>query len=320
METSKLIDVTQIAPKNRHQIILGTFETLITGDSFRISNDHNPKPLFYEMREQWGDAVTWEYLLNGPDLWEVKIGKQAVKEQTIGEIVALDFRKAEVFKKFGIDFCCGGKASLAETCKEKGIDRILLEMELKKTAVDPIDPSQDFNNWEPSFLCDYIKNTHHKYVLKTLPELVFYTQKIAAVHGEHHPELIEVADLFETINTELLQHLKKEEEVLFPAIKEAFNTSGKELSTKPKSIISSEIERMSVEHELAGGAMDQINLITENYSVPDDGCSTYHVAFKMLSQFEDDLHRHVHLENNILYPKALLKETLNNTLVNEKSN
>jgi regulator of cell morphogenesis and NO signaling len=317
---SKLIDVTQIAPKNRHNIILGTFENLAAGESFRISNDHNPKPLFYEMREQWGEAVTWEYLINGPELWEVKIGKKAVKEQTIGEIVAADFRKAEVFKKYGIDFCCGGKVTIAEACADKGIDRLLIEMDLKKTAINPIDPSQDFNNWEPAFLCDYIKNTHHKYVLKTLPELVFYTQKIASVHGENHPELYEVVELFESISTELLRHLRKEEEILFPAIKEAFaNRQNNQLSGS-KNIISSEIERMSTEHEFAGGAMDRINELTKNYLVPDDGCSTYHVTFKMLSQFEDDLHRHVHLENNILYPKALVKETLNNTIVNEKSN
>jgi regulator of cell morphogenesis and NO signaling len=317
---SKLIDVTQIAPKNRHNIILGTFENLAAGESFRISNDHNPKPLFYEMREQWGEAVTWEYLINGPELWEVKIGKQAVKEQTIGEIVASDFRKAEVFKKYGIDFCCGGKVTISEACADKEIDRTLLEMDLRKAVVTPVDPSQDFNNWEPAFLCDYIKNTHHKYVLKTLPELVFYTQKIASVHGENHPELYEVAELFETINTELLQHLGKEEEILFPAIKEAFANSHNTQLSGSKNIISSEIERMSTEHEFAGGAMDRINELTENYLVPDDGCSTYHVTFKILSQFEDDLHRHVHLENNILYPKALVKETLNNTMVNEKSN
>ena len=317
---SELIDVTQIAPKNRHSIILGTFENLATGESFRISNDHNPKPLYYEMREQWGEAVTWEYIINGPELWEVKIGKQAVKEQTIGEIVAADFRKAEVFKKYGIDFCCGGKVTIAEACAEKGIDRILIEMDLKRTVVSPIDPSQDFNNWELSFLCDYIRNTHHKYVLKTLPELVFYTQKIAAVHGKHHPELIEVAELFEKINAELLQHLGKEEEILFPAIKEEFANSHNNQFSDSKNIIFSEIERMSTEHELAGGAMDRINQLTGNYAVPEDGCSTYHVTFKMLSQFEDDLHRHVHLENNILYPKALKKETLNNTILNEKSN
>ena len=193
-------------------------------------------------------------------------------------------------------------------------------MDLKKASLTPIDPTQDFNNWEPSFLCDYIMNTHHKYVLKTLSELEFYTQKIAAVHGEHHPELLEVANLFETINKELLQHLKKEEEVLFPAIKEAFSNSGTNRPSSPKGIIATEIERMSAEHELAGGAMDRINQITGKYAIPEDGCSTYHVSFKMLSQFEDDLHRHVHLENNILYPKALVKEILNNTLSNEKSN
>jgi len=151
------------------------------------------------------------------------------------------------------------------------------------------------------FLCDYIVNTHHKYVLKSLPELVSYTEKIASVHGERHPELKEVADLFSQINKELLQHMKKEEEVLFPSIKEAKNSA----SEKAKAIIISEITRLSGEHEFAGGAMDKINVITSNYQVPADGCNSYHVTFKLLREFEDDLHIHVHLENNILFPKAL---------------
>jgi regulator of cell morphogenesis and NO signaling len=130
---------------------------------------------------------------------------------------------------------------------------------------------------------------------------VFYTKKIASVHGSHHPELIEVADLFEKINTELLQHLKKEEEVLFPSIKEVIKSN----STVAKATIISEISRMSGEHEFAGGAMDKINEITSNYLIPEDGCNTYGVTFKLLHQFEEDLHVHVHLENNILYPKAL---------------
>lgn len=301
----KLIDVTKIEPRYRHNLLLGTFEGLAAGESFRISNDHNPKPLYYEMREQWGEAVLWEYLENGPETWEVRIGKKALKEPTIGEIVASDIRKAEVFKKYGIDFCCGGKSTLTETCKQKGINRIDLEMDLKKATVAPVDPSQDYNNWEPDFLCDYIKNTHHKYVWKTLPELLFYTEKIASVHGANHSELYQVADLFETINDELRQHLKQEEEVLFPAIKEAFSNG----TTSKKGIVTSEIERMSAEHELAGEAMDKINAITGNYSVPADGCNTFHVTYRMLSQFEDDLHRHVHLENNILYPKALAKDS-----------
>jgi len=300
-----LIDVTKIEPRNRHNLLLGMFDNLTAGESFRISNDHNPKPLYYEMREQWGEAVVWEYLENGPENWEVRIGKKAVKEPTIGEIVASDFRKAEVFRKYGIDYCCGGKSTLGETCAQKGIDRVVLEMDLLKASVNPVDPSMDYNSWDPAFLCDYIKNTHHQYVWKTLPELLFYTKKIASVHGANHPELYEVADLFETINGELRQHLKQEEEVLFPAVKEAFSTG----TPSKKGIITSEIERMSAEHELAGEAMDKINSITGNYSVPADGCNTYFVTYRMLSQFEEDLHRHVHLENNILYPKALTKDS-----------
>ncbi len=311
MDTSKVIDVTQIAPKNRHSLLLGTFENLAAGESFRISNDHNPKPLYYEMREQWGEAVTWEYLINGPDLWEVKIGKQVVEEPTIGEIVASDFRKAEVFKKFGIDFCCGGKVTVGEACAQKNIDRLELERELKKAGMTPLEPALDFTNWEPGFLCDYIVNTHHRYVRKTLPELLYYTQKIAAVHGKNHPELDEVAGLFEMINEDLLQHLDKEEQILFPGIKAAFNDPNGSLKDK-RNIIIPEVERMTAEHEVAGEAMDRISMITGNYTVPADGCNTYHLTFKMLSQFEDDLHRHVHLENNILYPKALLRVTQNN--------
>jgi regulator of cell morphogenesis and NO signaling len=220
---------------------------------------------------------------------------------SVGEIVANDFRTASVFKKAGIDFCCGGKQSFSDACKSNNLDIAELEKEIREVTSEPANELMNFKNWDPVFLADYIVNMHHKFVLKNLPELVFYTQKIANVHGEHHPELIEVAGLFEKINTELLQHLKNEEEVLFPAIKEAVNTN----SSKAKEIIISEIERMTGEHEFAGGAMDEINRITKGYAVPDDGCNTYRVAFGKLEQFEDDLHTHVHLENNILYPKAL---------------
>jgi regulator of cell morphogenesis and NO signaling len=222
------------------------------------------------------------------------------KELTIGEIVALDYRAAEVFKEAGIDFCCGGKQRITEVCSEKNIDPIELVNKLEMLESTPNTTSHNFIEWDQVFLCDYIINTHHKYVLKSLPELVMYTEKIASVHGERHPELAEVAALFSQLNKELLQHMKKEEEVLFPAIKEA------ESSGSSKSIIVSEIERLSGEHEFAGGAMDKIRAITSNYRVPADGCNTYNVTFKLLRQFEDDLHTHVHLENNILFPKALL--------------
>jgi regulator of cell morphogenesis and NO signaling len=222
-------------------------------------------------------------------------------EPTIGEIVANDFRAASLFKNVGIDFCCGGNKSLSTACKEKGVDKSLFIQQLETLTQTPVNGTMNFKEWDLSFLSDYIVNTHHKFVLKNLPELIFYTQKIANVHGEHHPELIEVASLFSKINEELLQHLKNEEEVLFPAIKEA----GKNASLQVKATIVSEITRMHGEHEFAGGAMDKINVLTNNYFIPEDACNTYRVSLKLLEQFEDDLHIHVHLENNILYPKVL---------------
>ncbi len=219
----------------------------------------------------------------------------------IGDIVANDFRAAALFKEAGIDFCCGGNKSLTEACMEKGTDPSLLIQKLETLAQTPVTAAMNFKEWDLGFLSDYIVNTHHKFVLKHLPELVFYIQKIADVHGAHHPELIEVADLVTKINAELLQHMKNEEEVLFPAIKAAATNPSAEI----KATIISEITRMQGEHDFAGGAMDKINVLTQNYLVPEDACNTYQVSLKLLEQFEDDLHVHVHLENNILYPKAL---------------
>lgn len=224
-----------------------------------------------------------------------------LRKLTVGEIVANDFRAAGIFKNAGIDFCCGGKRGLNEMCEEKGINPANLEQQLKELESEPADASQNFKDWDPGFLCDYIMNTHHKFVLKNLPELVFYTQKIAKVHGGHHAELIEIAELFGKINQELLQHLKNEEEVLFPAIRQVLTN----IPADSRATIRSEISRMTVEHEFAGGAMDHISEISNHYRVPEDGCNTYAVTYKLLQAFEDDLHIHVHLENNILYPKAL---------------
>ena len=223
------------------------------------------------------------------------------KQTKIGDIVTQDFRAAEVFKKAGIDFCCGGSQSLEAACRDKKLDVAEIESELEKLENSEPGSSHKFNEWKLDFLCDYIVNTHHQTVMKLLPELTFYTQKIAEVHGDNHPELPEIANLFAQVDTELRQHLCNEEEVLFPAIREVLKTN----SAESKATIISEITRMTGEHEFAGGAMDKINELSHHYAVPEDGCNTYRVAYKLLEQFEDDLHIHVHLENNILYPKAM---------------
>lgn len=223
------------------------------------------------------------------------------KSLRIADIVTEDFRTAEVLKKAGIDFCCGGNQPLEQACKDQNInvDKLVTDLEsIEHTSTSAV---HNYKDWAIDFLIDYIVNTHHKTVLRLLPQLTAYTQKIADVHGDRHPELLEIEDLFAQINTELLQHLRNEEEVLFPAIKEQLKGD----NPVAKATIKSEIERMSKEHDFAGGAMDKINVLSKNYVVPADGCNTYNVTYKLLEEFEDDLHVHVHLENNILYPKAL---------------
>lgn len=224
----------------------------------------------------------------------------SINKITVGEIVTADFRAAEVFKRAGIDFCCGGKKSLEQACTEKSLDPNLLVAEL--TKLDSMEERTfNFNEWTLDFLSDYIVNTHHKYVIRSLPNLVFYTGKIATVHGSNHPELIEIAEIIEKVNEELRQHLRNEEDVLFPAIKEVLRND----SPEARLTIQSEINRMLGEHDFAGGSLDYINSLTNDYELPADACNTYQVAFNLLKQFEDDLHIHVHLENNILFPKAL---------------
>ena len=223
------------------------------------------------------------------------------EEQLLGDIVTKDFRSASVLSEAGLDFCCGGSKTLDAACREKGIRPEDIIEKLALLEKEPVIPGQNFNEWKLGFLCDYIVNTHHAYLRKTLPDLLFYTRKIMDVHGERHSELKDVAKLFAKINSELIPHLNREENLLFPAIGEAVKTKSQDaLKT-----IASEISGLHDEHESAGGAMDQINKITGNYQVPADGCNTYRVTYKLLKEFEDDLHIHVHLENNILFPKSL---------------
>jgi len=223
------------------------------------------------------------------------------EEQLLGNIVAKDFRAASVLSKAGLDFCCGGSKTLAAACREKGIRTEEIKEKLADLENQPVIPGQNFNEWQPDFLSDYIVNVHHSYIRRTLSDLLFYTDKIMNVHGDRHPELKEIAMLFSKLSQELLLHLDREEKVLFPAIKEAVKTK----SPVALKTIAGEMAGMSSEHEFVGGTMDKINEISGGYQVPADACNTYAVTYKLLSEFEDDIHIHVHLENNILFPKSL---------------
>lgn len=226
--------------------------------------------------------------------------KDELLDKSLGEIVTENFRTASVFKEAGLDFCCGGSRSLKDACVEKNIDPELVAEKILNTAEENDYKSFKYSEWSPVFLSDFIINTHHRYIQKALPDLLFYTDKIARVHGTRHKELYQVASLFSELNDDLRQHLKKEEELLFPAIRHV----SEKKSGRDKPLIKSLLKKMATEHEVAGDTMDRINSLTQGYKVPEDGCNTYALTMKLLSEFEDDLHVHVHLENNILYPAA----------------
>ncbi len=227
-------------------------------------------------------------------------------ELTVGQYVAQDYRTAQVFRKYGIDFCCGGGVSLEKACAKKDITADELRAELVALASTGTQ-SDNYNSWKLDFLADYIVNTHHEYVKNKLPELNFYTNKVARVHGDRHPELFEILRLFLDIEAEMTSHMAKEEQILFPYIKQLAQAKqhGDGIEVPHFGSVRYPIEMMEHEHDSAGRIMEEIQTLTNNFEPPADACTTYRVMFQNLQAFQDDLHKHVHLENNILFPKAL---------------
>ena len=312
METlqENFIDVTLIEPKLKHPTIFQVFDSLAGGESLTIHNDHDPKPVYYQLLGERGDIFTWQYLEQGPEWWDVLITKRGEDDrETIGQIAVKDLRKAEVFKKYGIDFCCGGKKTVREVCKEKGIDATKVEHELQQVNNENKTDNNAYNEWDLDFLADYIVNTHHRYVRKYLPELRGYALKVAQVHGDRHPELLEIQKLVKTINEELSEHMVDEEKVLFTYVKKIVNARNNNLPLdKEGRNLASLIDELEKEHDHVGRCLDKIRELSNGYATPDDACASYKLLFKMIQEFEDDLHIHIHLENNILFPKAVEME------------
>jgi len=227
-------------------------------------------------------------------------------DKTIGEIVAGDYRTAKIFEKYGIDFCCGGNVALAATCKDKRIDLAKITKELDAVKSEPGQRSENYVSWETPFLVDYIINAHHGYIKENIGPIAAYTHKIAAVHGVHHPEVIKIAEIFDKIAGDLMIHLREEEEVFFPAIKRADATrkAGADLEAKDIKTIKDSLNKLRHEHEAVGDAIHTIRHLAKDYAIPDDVCNTFVITYQHLKEFEADLHKHVHLENNILFLKA----------------
>jgi regulator of cell morphogenesis and NO signaling len=227
---------------------------------------------------------------------------------TIGEIVATDFRTAAVFDLFGIDFCCGGKRTFDEACRCAAVNPAEVQ-----SALDALGPSadveKDVTEQRLDRLIDHITSTHHAYVRTAVPTIRAYLAKLIDVHGARHPELRRVAVCFDVLSTDLAQHLLKEEQVLFPYVRELYATTGGERHyPSPFGTVENPIRMMEREHQKAGEQLRVIRELTHGYTAPDDGCTTYAVCMAELHRFERDLHRHVHLENSVLFPRAIVLE------------
>ncbi len=236
---------------------------------------------------------------------------QSPRERLIKELVTEDFRTAAVFEKYSIDFCCGGKKPLEAACLEQGVDISRVLAELHELDRMPTNNGNRFDQWDLDFLAEYIIRNHHHYLRQIIPTLSAHTGKIAGVHGKNHPELVAIADRFRAIAEELAGHMMKEERVLFPYISllARARREGTAPERPPFQTVRNPIQMMEAEHQSAGDGLAFIRSASQEYTVPQDGCTTYRVTYRELEEFERDLHQHVHLENNILFPKAIALES-----------
>lgn len=225
---------------------------------------------------------------------------------TIGDFVAKDYRTAAVFTKYGIDFCCKGQRTIEEVCRKMAINEDNLLEEINIILATKNESEIDFSNWSLDVLIDYIEKKHHRFVEEKTEILIPFLDKICSVHGDNHPELFEINTLFKDSAKELASHMKKEEMILFPFINEMITATKSHGSIgKPFfETVKNPIAAMMSEHDNEGERFRTISALTHNYTPPQDACNTYKVAYEMLEEFEQDLHKHIHLESNILFPKA----------------
>lgn len=240
------------------------------------------------------------------------------ENQIIGELVANDYRTASIFKKYNIDFCCQGNRTIEDACKAKDIDQKLVVSDLNELLQSTKDVATDFQSWPLDLLAEYIEKKHHRYVETKTLEIKPYLEKICRVHGERHPKLLEISEHFTATAGELAMHMKKEELLVFPFIKRMVRAEkeGTELVASKAGSLKKLIDSMMDDHATEGERFRKIDALSNNFTPPEDACNTYRVTFALLKEFEQDLHMHIHLENNILFPKAIeLEEKLNDVKI-----
>lgn len=233
--------------------------------------------------------------------------------RTLGEIVTSDFRSAGIFESHGLDFCCGGKQTLGDACAAKNLNPDVVIGALRGLDAEVAERG-DLSALEADALADYIVERHHAYVASAMPRIDAWAKKVASAHGARHPETLRIAEVFAAVRAELEQHMFKEEQILFPYVRQiasaARNTDGPAPSRF--GTVRNPITMMETEHENAGRDLAELRRLSDDYTLPADACATFTALYQELIAFEHDLHMHIHLENNLLFPKAIALEERGN--------
>lgn len=229
--------------------------------------------------------------------------------KSLSEIVNERFQAASVFEKYHFDYCCKGRRTLQQACEEQNIPVNKVVDDLQNIYIESANVL-DFNNIKLYQLAEYIVHTHHSYVKKEMPQIISFLQKVTSKHGNKHPELYKITNLFTELSIAMMKHMYKEETVLFPRIKQLEKNGLEQISFDAQmyEYVKLPIINMKIEHEDAGNKMNEIRLLTNNYASPASACTTFKLLYASLHAFEIDLHHHVHLENSILFPKVLILE------------
>ena len=236
----------------------------------------------------------------------------ATDKQTVADMVVEDFTRATVFEKHQIDYCCNGRRTLEEVCEEKGlsVEEVSAELEAVQRPPDAGD-TVDWSQQPLAGLAKHIVDRHHTYLRSTLPSIAEKLEKVGNAHRDNHgPMLVKVANAYRGLASELMQHMQKEEMILFPAIDrlEEARKQGAPPPPAPGGTLNNPIRMMEHEHDDAGAALKAIREATDGYQLPEDACVTFGALYSQLQELETDLHHHIHLENNILFPRAAALE------------
>lgn len=230
--------------------------------------------------------------------------------QTLGSLVAADGRAALVLARFGLDFCCGGRRSLDAAARARGVP-VAAVVESLEALGTPSEEDREPATWQDlDLLVRHILDHHHAYVRDASPTIHAWLDRLVDRHGARHPELAEIHDAFDALAGELMTHMLKEEHILFPAIYDlaAARRSGGVRPSTPFGTMANPIRVMEMDHDDAAELMTRLRRLTNDFTPPADACTTYRACFEELARFEHDLHRHVHLENNVLFPRAIALE------------